>query len=275
MAWFKADDKLHDTKKTRRALRSGDKRRDASAMGLWVLAGTWCAGNETDGFVPTDELDRWDDDAEVLAERLVDAGLWHPAEVDGEPGYQFHDWSDYQPTRAQLEDKREQARERMRRARGQVGHVRANGESTSGDVRSTPTRPDPTPKNTPAADAAESDPVAVAFDGWWAKYPRKTAKPAALKAFRKALRQAGDVQPLMAGLENAIAVWQAARTEPQFIPHPATWLNQGRWDDEHPTLGGTESVAPQVTLNQCDGSACPGSRHEWSDGRNRYLCQGA
>jgi hypothetical protein len=33
----------------------------------------------------------------------------------------------------------------------------------------------------------------------------------------------------MAGLRAAR--WPEDR---QFIPHPATWLNQGRWDDEAP-----------------------------------------
>ncbi len=31
----------------------------------------------------------------------------------------------------------------------------------------------------------------------------------------------------MAGLSRA--VWPA---DPQFVPHPSTWLNQGRWQDD-------------------------------------------
>lgn len=261
MAWFKVDDKLHSHRKVRRARKGGDRPRDAAAIGLWVLAGSWAASNETDGFVPADELDQWDTDADALAERLVESGLWSETEQDGEPGFLFHEWEQYQPTSDQLEARRAAARERMSR-------VRANGKSTSGEVRSTPTRPDPTPK-TPAADAAE-------FETWWEGYPRKIGKTAAAKAYAKARRSA-SAQELIDGQANAVAVWQAARTEPQFIPHPATWLNQGRWEDQQDTLPGAPEVAtrPSITAHQCGRTDCPGTRHEWDDGRHAYMCMGA
>jgi hypothetical protein len=66
-------------------------------MGLWVLAGSWAAQNRTDGWVPEDELDRFDEDWEALVARLVGAGYWWPAERDGESGYGFNDWLDYNP----------------------------------------------------------------------------------------------------------------------------------------------------------------------------------
>lgn len=108
MAWFKADDKLHSHRKTRKLLRSASpKRRDVAPLGLWTAAGTWSADNLTDGFVPADELDSWDDNADVLAARLVAAGLWVEAEVDGEPGYRFHDWARHNPDAASVLAKRE------------------------------------------------------------------------------------------------------------------------------------------------------------------------
>jgi hypothetical protein len=150
--WFKVDDKHHDHRKTRRALRGvRGKRRDAGAMGLWELAGSWCADNLMDGFVPTDELYRWDDDAEVLAGRLVDAGYWVTDEREGEAGYRFLNWEEHQPMKADVEAKRQAAKERMAR-------IRATPRSGSGDVRANdaagsqrpsrpvPTRPDPEAK---------------------------------------------------------------------------------------------------------------------------------
>jgi hypothetical protein len=92
VTWFKVDDQLHDHKKTRRL--GKDK---AAAMGVWVLCGSWSADNETDGFVPTEIVQRFDHN-ERLAGRLVEVGFWEPAEQDGEPGYQFHDWADHQPS---------------------------------------------------------------------------------------------------------------------------------------------------------------------------------
>ena len=34
------------------------------------------------------------------------------------------------------------------------------------------------------------------------------------------------------GLLNYIRFWRHNKTEKQFIPHPSTWLNQRRWEDE-------------------------------------------
>jgi hypothetical protein len=82
MTWFKVDDKLHDHRKARAA--------GAAAMGVWVLAGSWAADNLTDGFVPATILPRWGRPRD--ATRLVEVGLWHADEQDGETGWRFHEW---------------------------------------------------------------------------------------------------------------------------------------------------------------------------------------
>ena len=94
--WMKVDDGLPTHRKTRAVLKSHEvKRRDAAPMGLWVLAGSWAGKNGTEGWVPVDELDRWDDDPMPLVERLIDAGFWWWEERNGEGGYGFNDWHDY------------------------------------------------------------------------------------------------------------------------------------------------------------------------------------
>lgn len=96
--WMKIDDRLHAHRKTRKVIRSGDdKGRDIAPMGLWVIAGSWASQNGTDGWVPEHELDRWDDDWDDLASRLVKAGYWWPEQHEGEPGFGFVDWEDYNP----------------------------------------------------------------------------------------------------------------------------------------------------------------------------------
>lgn len=96
--WMKIDDGLHAHRKTRAVTKSEpSKTRDAAPMGLWVLAGSWAAQNGTDGWVPEDELDRFDSEWQALAARLVRAGYWWPSERDGERGYGFNDWLDYNP----------------------------------------------------------------------------------------------------------------------------------------------------------------------------------
>lgn len=94
--WMRVDDGLPTHRKTRAVLKSHpDKTRDAAPLGIWALAGAWAGKNRTDGWVPEDELDRWDDDWQPLVDRLVRAGFWWPHERDGEPGYGFNDWHDY------------------------------------------------------------------------------------------------------------------------------------------------------------------------------------
>lgn len=102
--WFKVDDKLHAHRKARRAQKA--------AMGVWVLAGSWAADNLTDGFIPESVLPTWGTRAD--AKRLVDVGLWYPAEIDGEKGWIFHDWPGYNPTREEIEEQRKATAERVR-----------------------------------------------------------------------------------------------------------------------------------------------------------------
>ena len=94
--WMRVDDGLHAHRKTRAVTKSHeDKRRDAGPMGLWVLAGSWSGRNNQDGWVPCEELDRFDDDWEPLAYRLVAAGFWWPEKRNGEDGYGFNDWGEW------------------------------------------------------------------------------------------------------------------------------------------------------------------------------------
>lgn len=71
------------------------------------------------------------------------------------------------------------------------------------------------------------------FDAFWRAYPNKVGKPAARRAFRKACRS-NDVFDIGRGLRRWIIYWQR-RGDPEFIPHPSTWLNQERWNDPTPT----------------------------------------
>ena len=68
------------------------------------------------------------------------------------------------------------------------------------------------------------------FEQFWTAYPRKIGKKSALKAFNKATDMP-DIKVVINTIEaqKQSKQWQAERGK--FIPHPATWLNQGRWDD--------------------------------------------
>lgn len=74
----------------------------------------------------------------------------------------------------------------------------------------------------------------VLFAEFWKAYPNKVGKRAAQTAYERALKRIGGPDPpslILEALERAKATvkWQ---TEPNFIPHPTTWLNQDRWWDE-------------------------------------------
>lgn len=104
MAWFKVDDKLHSHPKRHRA--------GLRAMGLWVVAGSWCGDQLTDGFVPTDMLMALGGKPADAA-ALVTAGLW--VVVDG--GWRFHEWAAMNPAKTDIETQRAEWRQRQADAR--------------------------------------------------------------------------------------------------------------------------------------------------------------
>lgn len=67
------------------------------------------------------------------------------------------------------------------------------------------------------------------FQEFWRAYPRRVGKGTARKAWDKALCKA--TAQVMIDAAKQFAVWQK-HTEARWIPHPATWLNGERWDDE-------------------------------------------
>jgi hypothetical protein len=65
------------------------------------------------------------------------------------------------------------------------------------------------------------------FAAFWAAYPRKVGRQAAMQAWAKIQPQNGLVETILSALTTQAKTW----TEVQFIPHPATWLNGRRWED--------------------------------------------
>lgn len=96
MTWFKVDDSFYRSKKVRKLGRDR-----VPCVGLWTLCGDWSADNLTDGFVPWEIVEDWDEEHR-WAERLIEAGLWSKDSDDGETGVRFHDWHEWQPTRSQV-----------------------------------------------------------------------------------------------------------------------------------------------------------------------------
>lgn len=68
------------------------------------------------------------------------------------------------------------------------------------------------------------------FSTFWESWPRKTAKKAAERAWARLSKR--DQRAALEALPKHVAFWRATQTGPQFVPHPATWLNGARWEDE-------------------------------------------
>jgi hypothetical protein len=110
----------------------------------------------------------------------------------------------------------------------------ATGGASPGATR-TINEPPTTRKSRPTTDTD------AAFDVFWKLYPKKVGRDAARTKWTAALKRA-SLDEVMAGLHKYLPIWRT--TEPKFIPNPATWLNQGRWQDElRPT--GTTGAPPQ------------------------------
>ena len=68
------------------------------------------------------------------------------------------------------------------------------------------------------------------FNEFYALYPRKQGRRAAEKSWQRLSMI--EQQDAYDALSNHIEYWKLKQTEKDFIPHPATWINQGRWEDE-------------------------------------------
>lgn len=96
------------------------------------------------------------------------------------------------------------------------------------------------------------------FEKFWSCYPRKEGKQKARAAFEKVT---APLDILLEALEQHKKSSQWCKDNGQFIPHPATWLNGKRWEDQMPmdasvpkgasgVLGAAELEAIQRTLSQ-------------------------
>jgi hypothetical protein len=80
------------------------------------------------------------------------------------------------------------------------------------------------------------------FDQFWDEYPRKVGKDDARRAYKRACSRT-DEQTIVQGARRLAN--DPNLPEKQYVPHPATWLNRGGWDDEPLPPRGQESAADQ------------------------------
>ena len=114
---------------------------------------------------------------------------------------------------------------------GIYNHARADGNlnplTTFGDI-SSPSSNELSPLRPEAARSARCE----LFERFWNAYPRRIGRKAALAKFQTAVRSGVDAEQLIAAAARFAEAHRLARTDQKYIPHPATWLNHGRYEDE-------------------------------------------
>jgi len=93
-------------------------------------------------------------------------------------------------------------------------------------------------------------PAIPAFDLFWKLYPLKKGKEDAKKAFERALKKT-TVEAILAAVADQIGWEDWTKEDGKFIPHPATWLNAGRWSDEKKP-GADPRFVPGTTIPYFD-----------------------
>jgi hypothetical protein len=78
-------------------------------------------------------------------------------------------------------------------------------------------------------ESASADASQSLFELFWKAYPSKVGKDAAKKAFDKRKVKALLLEQMLMAIE---AQKQSSKWKGGYVPNPATWLNEGRWQDE-------------------------------------------
>ena len=120
--WFKVDDSFYSNPKT--AMLSD------GATALWLRSGSWSAQQLTGGFVPARMVPMFRGSDDSVRE-LCDAGLL--AYDEQKDGYQFHDWSDYQPDGEEVDALRKKRSEAGKRGANRRWGKPENGKNGKTD----------------------------------------------------------------------------------------------------------------------------------------------
>lgn len=269
MPWGRFDDGYAHNRKIRKL--------SDQAFRLDVAGILWANAYGTDGFISDDDLELVC--AEVrkpgrTAKELEDRRRWE--RVEG--GWRIHHFLDYNPSAEQLRAASELKTLRQQRWRTNRRDASGDGDVDASTVAShnasrdaiadashdgaPPRAQSPTPTPTPiknSSSSADADDGTTKppkrsrtrtpperFDEFWRVYPRRVGKIHAERAYAKALANGTSPDTLIAGAK--FYAMEKKLADPQFVKHPATWLNGGCWQDEpdpayKPPVIGAPSVA--------------------------------
>lgn len=109
----------------------------------------------------------------------------------------------------------------------------ANASKTPCEGNAPNPNPNPNKKQTTA--------MPIGFAEFWMAYPKKVGKGAAEAAWKK---HRPSLQTCLDSIAAASRSDAWTKDGGQFIPNPATWLNQKRWEDGAPVSSGGQQALP-------------------------------
>lgn len=102
----------------------------------------------------------------------------------------------------------------------------------------------------PVQKPSRINPLDDDFSQFWNRYPKKVGKDKALIAWKKKKPNVGEV---LNALSWQVQCDQWQKDSGQFIPNPATYLNEGRWQDEQPRDSFSNWLNPEIELEVIHG----------------------
>lgn len=211
MAWLRLDDGVVDNPKVQ--------------MLSPVLFRAWinclCIAKKHNGQLPDMKLIGYrlripESRAGQMVEELISAGLFERRNGEIVP----HDWNDWQFQSDVSTSRVKQFRERQKA-------VTRNGDETFHE-----THQNRTEQNIPPKPPERVPKYTQEFERFWGEYPRKIGKGEAFSAWQKRRFSLETQERIMGAVSAAKLSFDWKKEGGKFIPHPATWLNGARWDDE-------------------------------------------
>ena len=102
------------------------------------------------------------------------------------------------------------------------------------------------------------------FEQFWRLYPRKAGKKAAKKAWTSIKPNEILFSAIIAAITTANQYWKHQGISLKHIPHPSTWLNEERWEDEY----SAEQLTSHVGIVPDESGNSKGGVHNAAIGTN-------
>jgi hypothetical protein len=211
--WIKMRTVLQTSPKVVRissALKADRLRTVGGLHAVWCLFDAHSEDGKLAGYTPEvlDELIGW-----TGFTRAMEQVSWIIINEDSLclPGFEAHN--------GQSAKRRAQETDRKREER-KLSALNADKKRTREEKRREDIKPPISPKG------------ADSFDQFWQQYPNKVGKGAARKAWNKIKPSQALCGKILESLVVQQETPQWKREQGKYIPHPSTWLNEERWDDE-------------------------------------------